>query len=252
MAYKIKFINQIKIKIKKTRFYLPLFKIIQILRKIRPHSRREISKKEIKSLLQKGNPLILEIGANDGNDTLEFLQTFKNLKIYCFEPDPRAIKKFKLKINDKRCSLSEIAVSNKEGEIEFYMSGGQNPEKTINDWDASSSIKKPFKHLKMCPWIKFEKKIVIKSKKLDDWVKEKKIKNIDFIWADVQGAEKELIEGGLKTLNEKTKYFYTEFSNEEMYENQINLSEILKLLPRFKIIKIYENNVLLKNIAIKK
>ena len=40
---------------------------------------------------------------------------------------------------------------------------------------------------------------------LDSWVKANKINKIDFIWADVQGAERELILGGLKTLNEKTE-----------------------------------------------
>ena len=73
------------------------------------------------------------------------------------------------------------------------------------------------------------------------------IEKIDFIWADVQGAEEDLIKGGLKSLNNITKYFYTEFSNEELYKGQPNLSKILKLLPNFKIVKRYGNNVLLKN-----
>ena len=76
----------------------------------------------------------------------------------------------------------------------------------------------------------------IKTKKLDTWVKENEIPLIDFIWADVQGAERELIEGGKETLNKKTRYFYTEFSNEELYEDQPTLDEICRLLPNFKII----------------
>jgi len=59
-----------------------------------------------------------------------------------------------------------------------------------------------------------------------------------------------LIEGGIKTLNKKTKYLYTEFFNEELYEEQISLKQILKLLPNFRIVKIYGNNVLLKNTSL--
>jgi len=94
---------------------------------------------------------------------------------------------------------------------------------------------------------KVSEKKQVKTMPLDGWVKKEKINKIDFIWADVQGAEKELIEGALKTLNEKTRYFYTEFYNEELYEGQINLKSILKKLPNFRIINIYGDNVLLEN-----
>ena len=72
------------------------------------------------------------------------------------------------------------------------------------------------------------------------------VEQVDFIWADVQGAERELIEGGLKVIN-NTNYIYIEFYNEEMYEGQLNLKDMLCLLPQFKIVKKFGNNVLLKN-----
>ena len=76
---------------------------------------------------------------------------------------------------------------------------------------------------------------------------------IDFIWADTQGAEGAIIRGATETLK-FTKYLYTEFSDYEMYEGQINLDGILKLLPTWKVLKIYEtqfrdDNVLLENLC---
>ena len=204
----------------------------------------EISKGEIKDILKKENPLILEVGCNDGTDTLDFLETFKDCKIYCFEPDPRAIKQFK--VQDKRCKLFKIAISNEDGETTFNLSGGKDPYGKMDDWDQSSSIKKPKKHLKDYPWCNFDKKIKVKTKKLDTWAKENNINEVDFMWVDVQGAERELIEGGINTLN-NTKYLYTEFYDEEMYEGQLNLQQILGLLPTFEIVKRFGNNVLLKN-----
>lgn len=84
-----------------------------------------MNKQAIKELLRKDYPVILEIGANYGTDTEEFLKMFGHLKIYCFEPDPRAIAKFKNRINDKRCTLYELAISDKDGEVAFYFSGGR-------------------------------------------------------------------------------------------------------------------------------
>ena len=52
-------------------------------------------KEDIKILLNKENPVILEVGTNDGEDSEEFLKVFEKIQLYCFEPDPRAIKRFK-------------------------------------------------------------------------------------------------------------------------------------------------------------
>ena len=108
-------------------------------------------------------------------------------------------------------------------------------------------VLKPKKHLDRWPDISFKEKRIIQTKKLDTWVKENKISKIDLIWADVQGAERELIKGGIDTFNKKVRYFYTEFSNDELYENQPILKEIYQLLPNFKILGIYGENVLLEN-----
>jgi len=231
----------LKEQIKKT-FLYDVYKSLR--KKIIKEKINELKKGYIKSLIKIESPIILEIGSNDGRDSQEFLNEFKNIKLYCFEPDPRQIKRFKDRIEDSRCKLYKIAISNKEGIIDFYLSESIDPNTTAED---SSSIKKPKKHLRRFPWIKFQKKIQVKTMPLDSWAKKKKINKIDFIWADVQGAEKELIEGGLKTLNEKTRYFYTEFYNEELYEGQINLKDILKKLPNFRILNIYGDNVLLEN-----
>jgi len=72
---------------------------------------------------------------------------------------------------------------------------------------------------------------------------------VDFIWADVQGAEENLINGAKDTLK-NTRYFYTEYSDEELYRGQINKSRILRMIPGFSIVKDYGNNILLKNTSI--
>ncbi len=213
----------------------------------------EISKKQIKKLIGSNPQTILEIGAADGKDSMEFLKCFKSSKIFLFEPDPRnvniLIKKFS---NNKNIFIEKFAISDKNGETTFYQSMKEDVL-----WAYSSSIKKPKNHFNQFPDIKFNKSIKVKTKTLDDWSKENKIDCIDFIWADVQGAEKEMIIGGMETLNNKTKYFYTEYSNNNLYENEISLNEIKELLTNFEIVKIFGTknsiygNVLFKNKKIK-
>jgi hypothetical protein len=69
---------------------------------------------------------------------------------------------------------------------------------------------------------------------------------IDFIWADVQGAEGDVIRGGLATF-QRTRYFYTEYIDEELYEGQITLDRMIELLPRWTIVERWSDDVLLRN-----
>jgi hypothetical protein len=78
--------------------------------------------KDIKVLLRKENPLVLEVGADVGGDTGIFLQEFKDIKLYCSEPDPRYTEIFKNTINDERRTLIEAAVSNFDGKTILHLS----------------------------------------------------------------------------------------------------------------------------------
>ena len=43
----------------------------------------------IRAYIRDGNPLIVEIGAHNGEDTLLFANHYSSAKLFCFEPDPR-------------------------------------------------------------------------------------------------------------------------------------------------------------------
>jgi len=224
---------------------------LSFLRKIkRAVVKNRITDGELVRFVNKDNPIILDIGCNDGTDTLRFLKLFRNARVYCFEPDPRARKRYRSKVTDSRAKLFSCAISDRDGTADFYMSEGarsqESREKYPEGWDLSGSIRKPKQHLELYRWCEFNKTISIKTRKLDTWRKEEGIDFIDFIWADVQGAEVDFIRGAETALG-RTRFLYTEYSNLELYAGQINLSEILKLLPNFKLARKYPNDVLLKN-----
>jgi len=207
----------------------------------------ELTVEKIRSFITKDDPVILEIGANNGQTTVEFLEFFPNAHLFCFEPDPRAIAKFKKNIESPNVKLIEAAVGANSGHVMFHQSSGMEHIDPAG-WDHSGSIRKPKSHLEVWPWVKFEKKIPVPMIRLDDWILENQIEEVDFIWADVQGAESDLILGALQTLK-KTNFFYTEFSDVEWYEGQINFATLNALLSNFSLIKKFENDALFMRIS---
>lgn len=212
-----------------------------------------------RELLQTDSPVILDIGANDGETTADFLRQFPGARIAAFEPDPRAIRKFKARNSDPRVHLYETAIGASDGVAYFHVSSGIPPWATTNPkieerhypegWDQSGSLRAPKNHGRFWPWVKFESKIIVPVMRLDTsaWVMRLDPESkIDLIWADVQGAEGDLIAGGHRTL-QRTKFFWTEYSDSEWYEGQPTLRELAAMLPDFEIIRTFPKDVLFWN-----
>lgn len=194
----------------------------------------------------------VEIGCHFGTDTEEFRNMHPHARIFCFEPDPRNIKMLHTRGIDKICELHSVALSNVNGEASFYLSSGNSRGKVSeeilyqNDWSCSSSLKKPTGHLQIHPWISFQQQVTVPTRRLDD-IESLKDTIIDFMWVDVQGAEDLVFSGGPETLK-RTKYLYTEYSNYQLYEKQLNLQSILKLVgSHWQVVYDYGGDVLLKN-----
>jgi FkbM family methyltransferase len=203
-----------------------------------------MEKHQIRQLINTNNPVIFEIGAADGTDTLEFINTFNDLdfKIYCFEPDLRNIQSFKQKVNDPRVTLFEMAIGDKNGKATFNQS---------NDiYNLSSSLKKPVMENMKATWplMDFDKTYEVDVVTLDAFLSDNNIDKVDFIWADVQGAEDLMILGGKESLINKVRYMYTEYSNVEYYENELNLNEIIELMgENWEVVQVFTADVLLRN-----
>lgn len=224
--------------------------------------KHKISMAELQQLIGRGDPTILELGAHNGSDTIDFIEAFPRGTVHCFECDPRPIAQFKNNLRlqalarSGRVVLHEFAISDAEGEHEFYQSGGRpNPTHHVVDWDYSSSLLKPTGHLQMSPWCKFDKKITVPTRTLDAWYNEyaRRLPPLfDLVWSDLQGAEHLMIKGGQSVLN-RTRYLYEEFYDTPMYEGQQNMSQLLSLLgPSWRATATYEGyNFLAVNNAVK-
>lgn len=225
-------------------------------RELPPISPEPISGPFLQRLLGPSPAVILEVGANHGMHTALFLRTFPTARIHAFEPDPRAIEAFRKQITDRRATLHELALGATSGRAEFHVSSGMPPD--ANDglrteypkgWDQSGSLRAPKAHKEKWPWCKFQRTIRVEVRTLDAWSGKHEPGPIDFIWADTQGAEADLIAGGRATLA-RTRYFYTECFDDELYEGAPNLLQLLDLLPGWDLVKRYDSDVLLRNTAL--
>lgn len=222
-----------------------------------------ISKTYIKELINKKDPIILDIGCYDCMDAMElaceYTEDGDRCEIHAFEADSRSIDLIlygvKSGLSFPEITLYSTAVGAVDGEIGFYPSDSdtRRHHSFQNNWSASGSIKKPKGHLESFPDVYFKDPIMVPCTALDTWyLSNISPKIIDFMWVDVNGAEKDVIDGGKFTIVNNTRFLYIEFFQKELYENCLDLDEIKRILPMFELLGIYNfegsfGNALFKN-----
>lgn len=142
--------------------------------------------------------VMFDIGAHTGWYALQIKRFIKDATVYAFEPVPLnysyltkniVLNNFKNKIQTFNFGLSE-----KESKTIFYI----NKSMLGN---ASSTNLKPGKNVQ---------KIICRLRKLDNFIKEKKILKIDFIKCDVEGAEFSVFKGAYNSLLKYKPIIFTE------------------------------------------
>lgn len=134
--------------------------------------------------------IIVEIGANRGSDTYNFVSNSENF-VYAFEPVPNMyedlVKKFEKYNNIK---LFPIAIDKEEGPAEFNIAG-------TGDWGCSSlhqfnpNINQLWKNRQD---FVFTDKCVVDKKRLDTIIQQEGIDKIDYLWIDAQGNDLRVLE----------------------------------------------------------
>jgi FkbM family methyltransferase len=179
--------------------------------------------------------VFLELGAHQGTDTA-WLAALPGVTLHAFEPDPRNAQAPRANV-----TVHRAAVCDRDGRGPLILSR----EGWGREWTHSSSLRRPKNHLLRFP-VTFGDAVEVDLVALDTFARAHGVERVDFLWADVQGAEADVVRGGLATLR-KTRYLYTEYSNDELYEGQATLAELLALLPDFRVLELWPDDVLLEN-----
>jgi FkbM family methyltransferase len=214
------------------------------------HHPHGLTAEEIRGMVRNNRPVMIEIGSHEGSDTAKFLEAMPGLRIFCFEPDERAAVRFLEALGtDERVFVCPEAVSDVDGTALFYASTGKAGDR--DDWDFSGSLNTPTGHLSRSPEIGFKEPAAVACRRLDSWLESRSYLRlppvIDFIWADVQGAQRKVIAGAQKTLA-RTRFLYIECHETPCYEDEPTADELIALLPGFDPLATYEReNILFQN-----
>lgn len=136
-------------------------------------------------------PIYFDVGANDGSSMLRYADD-PNSTVYAFEPTPRMIDIIKQKTAHlPNYVIVPKAVADWEGKTTFFISGqadwGCSSLNTFNDdldktWPGRTDFK-------------VTDSIEVDVIRLDSFVKENNINEIDFLHVDVQGSDLEVLMG---------------------------------------------------------
>lgn len=191
--------------------------------------------------------VVVELGAHHGTDT-SFLYDYcfgGPAKYVAVEADERNLPNLRLHMEkrSKNFAIVHAAIAAEDGVVDLHLADGP-------DGTGSSSIRRPTKHLETWPHIPFTSTIEVAAVTLDTLTETLGIGEIDLLWCDIQGAERDMIAGGQKTLA-RTRWLLAEADREEYYEGQALRDELPGLLPGFELVAEWPDhaNLLFKRVV---
>ena len=143
--------------------------------------------KLLKSLIKNNEIIYFDVGSNVGNDIKKINKAFRNRTVltHAFEPSTKLCEK--LSNISKNIQVNNVAVSNQEGNTNFY-------ERRIS---SQSSIFSETEN----PLNEIVDEYTVKVINLDDYIINNNIKNIDFLKIDTEGNDYNVLLGLQKSLN---------------------------------------------------
>jgi FkbM family methyltransferase len=168
---------------------------------------------------------VFEIGANMGQDAEALRAGFgiKPNKVWVFEPHPDL---FSCITKKYRFNSYSVAASNYNGQITINLI-----DPKVNSNTGISSVRTH----KSIPREHF-KRTKVKCMRMDNFIKTHKIKSIDFLKLDVEGANYEVLEGFGSELGQ-VKSIHIEAEHHESWEGEKLWYDIKSLLdPHFEMV----------------
>ncbi len=137
---------------------------------------------------------VLDIGAHHGYYTLlASRRVGSEGRVVAFEPSPREREALRQHVKLNRCGnvlVEGLALGSENKEAEFYVVQGSQT--------GCNSLRRP-----LIESTTVARKVQVK--RLDDWMKERKIERVDFIKLDVEGGELEVLQGAEQLLERRSR-----------------------------------------------
>ena len=194
------------------------------------------------------NPIIIDVGAHNGETIKIFKKNLNFKKIYSFEASPINFKN--LSKNFSKSSFPNVEIYNyaigekiTDGHLNQTL---ESSSSTINDLNEKSKyFDKKLKILKIKSKESYTKKISIKIITLNKFIFEKNIESIDLLKIDTEGYELNILKG-LNLSYDRVKLIYFEHHYDDMILKNYKFRDINKLLENYGFKKIMKNKMLFR------
>lgn len=223
-------------------------------------SEQQTKLREVLATLPAG-AVIVEGGCYDGEVTKLILAGLASppSAYFAFEPDPRNLARVLRANLPPSVRIYAAAISDVDGEATMHLSRRGDGDGAVT---GSSTLRDPTGHKEIHPDVLYPDTATVATVRLDTFAAERGIERIDLLFTDVEGSERNLIEGGAKTLA-NTRYWWTEawdeakvaaeFGTDRMpYAGMWSRAELIEQLQvktgcRWDVIGDFEWDVLLIN-----
>jgi len=166
---------------------------------------------------------IIDIGANVGSISLPLAKIFNKSKIFAIEPTNYAFKKLTKNLSLNKYLKKNISLN------QLFLSKISKPRKVWSSWNFDNDDDKHKQHLGTLHSIK--KKSYIS---LNNFIKLKKIKKVDFIKLDVDGHELDVLKSGNKFLKNNKPVIFIEIAPYLYPEFGYKCSELITHIQKLK------------------
>jgi len=182
--------------------------------------------------LRNKQPVIFDVGANEGQSVFKFSQKFPQSKIYSFEPSKNAFSILK----DKTSHLKNVSLMN-------FALGAHNHKMAFNE--HKSSVMSSFLEADKIVDNDILEVYSVEIMTMDNFYEDlfKRDSHIDILKIDTQGYDLEVLKGAEMLLkSNKIGLIYLELNFGKMYKNQSSFPEIFQYLidNRFSLVSFYE------------
>lgn len=174
------------------------------------------------------DPILFDVGANQGQSVKSFQSACPSSQIHSFEPSKICFEVLKNNFpNSKNLKLNNKAVGSEKGSLKF----------NEYSWSALNSLLKR----------SFTKSEIIDNYlvdviTIDDYCEENKIVKINVLKTDTEGYELEVLKGAEKMMNENSiQFIYCEIFFYENYIDQSSFGDIYNYLLHkgFSLVRFY-------------
>jgi FkbM family methyltransferase len=189
---------------------------------------------DLPNLAKNRSPVVIDVGANEGQTIDLICRTLTNPTIFSFEPNPDLVPR----LNDKYASsgvvVEGVALGNTEGSVAFNVLENTELSSILTLKRAASN---PFSETSV------RRQVSVPVTRLDSYCQRQSLRTIDLLKIDTQGFDLEVLKGASMTLSRKAiDTILVEVNFADLYDGQCSFGEVERFLAErgYGLLTLYE------------